>query len=219
MTASAGRDRLRASDVQVLPATGRFEDVAAVVGPRRPGAPACWCLAHRLRTAEITEEGRDVREWTMRALCADDHPGSPPGLLAYVDGEPAGWVGCGPRREMSYVQHSRRLVRVHDDDVWVVICVRVLPPFRRRGLTALLPAAALDAAAAAGADAVEAYPVDPSGGRVDQSMAYVGLTGWFEAAGFTRLQETGATSGGRRRWLVRRELWTGAPPAGVDRIP
>lgn len=59
----------------------------------------------------------------------------------------------------------------------------------------------------------------PATGRFEDVAAIVGPRRPAGSAGFTRVQETGATSGGRRRWLVRRELWTGAPPAGVDRIP
>lgn len=202
MRSPQGPDPGTGPQITVEPATGRFEDVAGIVGPRSPGAPACWCLAHRLRTAELKDGGVDIREQTMRRLCSTGHPGAAPGLVAYVGGVRAGWVGCGPRSQMSYVERSRKLLRRHDDDPWVIICVRVLPPFRGRGLTALL----IRGAVQAGAPAVEAYPVDPEDGRIDRSQAYVGLTPWFEAAGFLRLMLTEATSGGHRRWLVRRDL-------------
>lgn len=201
--ATRQRERLTAEEVRVVPATGRFGDVARMVGPSEPGRPACWCLSHRLRTAQLKDGGVDRREVVMRELCAGPVP---PGYLAYVDGELAGWVGAAPRSSMSYVESSSKLVRAHDDEAWVVICLRVLPPFRRRGLTALLIQAVVEAARAAGADAVEAYPVDPEEERVDQSMAYVGLTRWFEDAGFERVLQTEATSARLRRWLVRLEL-------------
>ena len=187
----------------MLPATGRFEDVARLVGPGTPGAPACWCLSHRLRSAQLVDGGEDRREQVMRGLCEGPVP---PGLLAYVDGDLAGWIGAAPRSSMPYVERSRKLVRAHDDDVWVIICVRVLPAFRRRGLTRLLVDGAVEAARAADADAVEAYPVDPAGARVDQSLAYVGLVGWFEDAGFHRVMRTEATSARLPRWIVRREV-------------
>lgn len=202
--ATTQRERLRADRVRVVPATGRFDDVAALVGPSRPGGQACWCLSHRLLTAELRDEhGRERREEVMRGLCAGPVA---PGYLAYVDGDLAGWIGAAPRSSMSYVEQSSRLVRAHEDEAWVVICVRVLPAYRRRGLTGLLIEGVVAAAREAGADAVEAYPVDPEGGRVDQSLAYVGLVGWFEEAGFERVLRTEATSAHLPRWLVRREL-------------
>jgi GNAT superfamily N-acetyltransferase len=202
--ATTRRDRLRGEQVRVLPATGRFDDVALMVGPSRPGGQACWCLSHRLRTAELQDaEGHERREEVMRGLCAG---AVPPGYLAYVDGELAGWAGAAPRSTMSYVERSSRLLRAHDDVAWVVICLRVRPPFRRCGLTSLLIEGVVDAAREAGADAVEAYPVDPRGARVDQSFAYVGLVDWFERAGFERVLRTEATSARLPRWLVRRVL-------------
>lgn len=201
---SPQRERLAPDQVEVVPATGRFDDVARIVGPSVPGGSACWCLSHRLGSAELKgPDGEDRREEVMRGLCAGPVP---PGFLAYVDGELAGWVGAAPRSSMSYVASSSKLVRAHDDEAWVVICLRILPAFRRRGLTRLLLEGVVDAARRAGADAVEAYPVDPEGGRVDQSMAYVGLVGWFEDAGFARVLRTEATSARLPRWLVRREL-------------
>jgi GNAT superfamily N-acetyltransferase len=199
----ATRGRLGPDEVTVVPATGRFEDVAAIVGPSTSGAPACWCLSHRLVTAQLKDGGTERREEVMRELCAGPVA---PGLLAYVDGELAGWIGAAPRSSMSYVERSSKLARAHDDDVWVIICVRILPAFRRRGLTRILIEAVVESAREAGAGAVEAYPVDPEGGRVDQTLAYVGLTGWFEDADFERVLQTTATSAHRRRWLVRREL-------------
>lgn len=198
------RERLTGEQVRVVPATGRFDDVATMVGPSQPGGQACWCLSHRLLAAELRDaEGRERRAEVMRELCAGPVA---PGYLAYVDGELAGWVGAGPRSSMSYVERSSRLVRAHDDQAWVVICLRIRPPFRRRGLTSVLVEAVVDAAREAGADAVEAYPVDPEGGRVDQAFAYVGLVRWFEDAGFERVLRTDATSARLPRWLVRREL-------------
>jgi hypothetical protein len=57
-----------------------------------------------------------------------------------------------------------------------------------------------------GATALEGYPVDPGGERVDQTAGYVGSVRLFEAHGFSRLCPTTGHSGGKPRWLVRRAL-------------
>ena len=57
-----------------------------------------------------------------------------------------------------------------------------------------------------GAIVIEGYPVDPEGDRVDQTAAYVGTVGLFEAHGFERVMQTAGRSGGKRRWLVHRRL-------------
>jgi hypothetical protein len=68
-----------------------------------------------------------------------------------------------------------------------------------------------------GATAVEGYPVDPGSERIDQTSGYVGTVQLFEAHGFRRVRQTAGRSGGKPRWLVRRELpWAGGsgrPPA------
>jgi hypothetical protein len=61
-------------------------------------------------------------------------------------------------------------------------------------------------AAAHGAPAIEAYPVDNGGRRVDLTMAFVGLRGWFERAGFVKAADTGSTLDGFPRVLMRRDL-------------
>jgi hypothetical protein len=59
---------------------------------------------------------------------------------------------------------------------------------------------------AMGAIALEGYPVDPEGKRIDQTGGYVGTVPLFEAHGFSRVCQTAGRSGGKPRWLVRREL-------------
>jgi hypothetical protein len=61
----------------------------------------------------------------------------------------------------------------------------------------------VEAARAAGAPGVEAYPIDPGGKRVDVGLAYVGLVSMFDRAGFRRVLETDAHSAGLPRLLVR----------------
>jgi hypothetical protein len=57
-----------------------------------------------------------------------------------------------------------------------------------------------------GAPAVEAYPVDAEGGRIDTTMAFVGTRAMFERAGFVVVGETRAVASGRPRLVMRRLL-------------
>ncbi len=82
---------------------------------------------------------------------------------------------------------------------WVAVCQSAVRPVRP---TALLRGV-VEAARAAGAPGVEAYPIDPAGRRVDVGFAYVGLASMFDAVGFRRVLETGARSAGLPRLLVR----------------
>ncbi|MET7403686.1 hypothetical protein ABZS66_60475, partial [Dactylosporangium sp. NPDC005572] len=66
----------------------RWDDIQAVFGPR--GVPAgCQCQYFRCDNAAWRATGRDERAAALRA--------DPAGLLAYLDGEPAGWCALDRR--------------------------------------------------------------------------------------------------------------------------
>jgi GNAT superfamily N-acetyltransferase len=69
--------------------------------------------------------------------------GKVPGILAYSDDQPIGWVSVGPREDFRALERSRILKPVDDQPVWSVVCFFVARSFRHRGLTVeLLKAAA-----------------------------------------------------------------------------
>ena len=124
-------------------------------------------------------------------------------MLAYVDGEVAGWCGFGPRPSLPRLVHSRTIPAIDDQPVRSILCFNIRVGYRRRGVAAALLAGVVDFARRSGAPGVEAYPIDPEGGRVDVGFSYVGLTPMFEKVGFRRVVETKAHSDRRVRWLVR----------------
>jgi GNAT superfamily N-acetyltransferase len=124
-------------------------------------------------------------------------------MLAYVEGEVAGWCGFGPRTSLPRLERSRTIPKVDDLPVWSILCFNVRVGYRRRGVAAALLDGVVAFAKRSGAPGVEAYPIDPEGGRVDVSFGYVGVTPMFEKAGFRRVVETSAHSAGRPRILMR----------------
>ena len=177
----------------MLPATGRWDDFASFMVPR-----GCVCMSYR--NSSLDTPGRIAH---MRGLCASE-PG--PGVLAYVDGEAAGWCSVAPKSTYRALVNSRTIPHVQDEDAWSVVCFVVRTGFRRRGLMHDLLAGAVTHAHAMGATALEGYPADAGSGRVDQTAGYVGTVQLFETHGFTRVCETAGRSGGKPRWLMRREL-------------
>jgi GNAT superfamily N-acetyltransferase len=184
--------------IEVLPAAGHWDDFASFMVPRKPGGRGCVCMAYRRSGLDMPS-----RITHMRTLCASE-PG--PGVLAYVDGEVAGWCSVAPKSTHRALVNSRTIPHVEDEDVWSVVCFVVRPGFRRRGLMHQLLDGAIRHAQAMGAPALEGYPVDPGGGRIDQTSGYVGTVGLFEDHGFRRVCPTAGRRGGMPRWLVRREL-------------
>ena len=188
---------------EVRPADAdRFDDVAAVIGPKKPTSSVCWCLSHRLDAKLNQSLAGPERGEYVRGLC--ERPVAP-GVLVYDDGEVAGWAAVAPRSELPFAR-SRKIPHVDDLPVWSIWCIRVRPGFRKRGLSPVLLEGAVEYAREQGAPAVEGYPVDNQGQKVDLTMAYVGTRSVFEGAGFTLAAETDSVSGGFPRVLMRRHL-------------
>lgn len=184
--------------IEVLPAIGRWDDFASFMVPRKPGGRGCVCMAYRRSGLDMPD-----RIAHMRALC-EAEPG--PGVLAYVDGDVAGWCSVAPKSAYRALVNSRTIPHVDDEGAWSVVCFVVRPRFRRRGLMHELLDGAVGHAHAMGATVIEGYPVDPQGERIDQTSGYVGTVALFAAHGFGRVRQTTGRRGGKPRWLVRCEL-------------
>jgi len=180
-----------------------FDGMATMFAPRKPESSVCWCLSWRLSSKENRELTGTARADRVRELCARTRA---PGVLAYRDGEVAGWAGVAPRSELHPFATSRKIPHVDELDVWSIWCIRVRPGYRKQGVTSALIDGAVDYARSSGAPAVESYPVDNGGTRVDTTMAFVGTRSMFERAGFAKAADTDSVSGGIPRILMRRML-------------
>ena len=197
--------------IEVRPASV-FEDVKTMVGPKRPDANVCWCLTYRIPSKEDRELRGPARGERVASLMAC----GPVGVLAYDGDDVVGWAAVAPRAETTFAR-SRTIPRVDDLDVWSVWCIRVRPGYRGRGVSHPLLAGAVAYARSRGAPAIEGYPVDNRGAKVDPTMAYVGTRALFEKAGFRKMADTSSVVGGFPRVLMRLELGQAAFPAPGDR--
>ncbi|MEV7420640.1 GNAT family N-acetyltransferase [Streptomyces sp. NPDC089919] len=187
--------------IEVRPASV-FEDVRAVLGPKSPGASVCWCLSHRIPAkANAALRGPERGEY-VAGLCRS---AVAPGVLAYRDGEPAGWAAVAPRADTSYAR-SRTIPRVDDLPVWSLWCIRVRPGHRKQGVSHALIAGAVEFARSQGAPVLEAYPLDSGDAAVDMTMAYAGIRRNFERAGFVHAAGTSSVLAGHPRVLMRLDL-------------
>ena len=187
------------SGIVVVPATpDRWDDVVTILGGN--GDKGCWCQAPRGRAVGYGKAEPGVRRDALRDQLEEEPPA---GMLAYVDGEVAGWCGFAPRPRLPRLEHSRTIPKVDDLAVWSILCFNIRVGYRRRGVASALLAGVVDYARDSGAPGLEAYPIDPDGGRVDVGFGYVGLTPWFEKLGFRRVVETSAHSDRRPRILMR----------------
>ena len=186
--------------IEVRPATKtRFDDVATMLGPRNPQSSVCWCLSHRLDSRINRELAGPARGEYVRKLCRRKVA---PGVLAYECADVVGWAAVAPRSELPFAR-STKIPHIDQRPVWSVWCIRVRPGHRGKGISHALLEGAVAYAQSKGAPAIEGYPVDNRGEKVDLTMAYVGTRRLFESAGFIKAADTDAVSGGFPRVLMR----------------
>lgn len=106
-----------------------------------------------------------------------------PGLLAYSEGYPVGWVAVEPRSQYPKLAHSRVLKPVDDQEVWSVTCLFVEKKHRKLGLAVELLKAAVEYAKEKGAKIVEGYPVDTKG-NAPPVFIFTGTASAFRQADF-----------------------------------
>jgi GNAT superfamily N-acetyltransferase len=179
------------SDVSVVPANAAsWDDLQTVFG--RGGAATCQCQRIKLGdrdwyAMEVEERAHRLRE---DADCGHPDADGTSGMVAYLDGEPVGWVAVEPRAHYrrlrgSSVPWAGRAEDPEDPDVWAIVCFAIRGGYRGRGLTRPLAAAAVEYARAHGAGSVEGYPMVPKAGQtVSWGEMNVGSRTTFAAAGF-----------------------------------
>lgn len=196
--------------IEVVPATpDRWGDVVTLLGGSTDRG--CWCQPPRGLVPGGRASAPGARRAALREQLAEEPPA---GMLAYVGGEVAGWCGFGVRPLLPRLVRSRTIPSIDDRPVWSILCFNIRIGYRRRGVASALLAGVVDFARRSGAPGVEAYPIDPEGGRVDTGFGYVGLTTWFERAGFRRVVETAARSDHRARILMRLDFPSTGRTAG-----
>ena len=188
--------------ISVVPANeASWDDLTAVFGTR--GDPArCHCQWLRTTPAEwrslpVGERAERLREQTG---CGHPTARTTSGLVAYLDGEPAGWCSVQPRCVYVHLLGSRVVWAGRDEDpadagVWAVTCFVTRTGFRRRGVSGVLAGAAVDFARERGARAVEGYPmITLPGQQITWGELYVGSRNVFVDAGFAEV--SGPPAGG-----------------------
>ena len=174
----------------------RWGDLERLFGPS--GAySGCWCMWWRSSRNEFAGRGNAGNRAAFRALA---RAGPPPGVIAYVEGEPVGWVSVDARERYPSLERSRALARVDERPVWSIVCFYVARPHRGTGMMRTLIEAAVGHAREGGARIVEAYPSPP--GR-SAAETYMGTEEAFAACGF-RLVRAGSRPVLRRGVRPRR---------------
>ena len=159
-------------NIETAPSTPAvWGDIVSAFGRRGDDPSWCWCQRF-LGGSEATDNRAALQ------LEVSTSP-VPPGLVAYVDGLPAGWTKVMPRHEVPGVLANRALRRVlaDDDGAWWVTCFAVQQRFRSIGVARALLDAAVIHAEQHGATAVEGHPVDADALKAERTSGSALFTG------------------------------------------
>jgi GNAT superfamily N-acetyltransferase len=158
----------------------RWSDLERLFGPN--GACAgCWCMFWRMHGPDYRKTAGPEKKQAFRQVCRKG--GRPPGVLAYRDGAPVGWVAIAPRADYIRLGEARVLAAIDDKPVWSITCFFIHRTARRQGLMEKLIEAAVDFARDEGATLIEAYP-KPVTEKMASTDLYVGTVSCFARAGF-----------------------------------
>lgn len=150
----------------------------------------------RLAGADYKRGRGDANKRSFRKIVST---GPPPGVLAYVDGEPAGWCSIAPREGLERLRQSRVMGAVDGRPAWVVTCFFIPSAHRGRGLALHLLRAAMALAARHGGRLVEGFPHEPKGRNTPGIFVWTGLAPTFRRAGFREVARRSPTRPVMRR--------------------
>jgi GNAT superfamily N-acetyltransferase len=150
----------------------------------RGACGGCWCMHWRLRGKAFGAGKGEPNRRAMKKLAGE---GVEPGLIGYFNGSPVAWCAVAPRESYDRLEHSKTLGRIDEEPVWSVVCLFVLKPFRRRGLSVRMVEAAANFARSKGARWIEGYPVETGAGGLPDPFVFTGLPRTFARAGFTEV--------------------------------
>jgi GNAT superfamily N-acetyltransferase len=198
------------SDFEIHPVTpDRWDDLMALFETSSVMS-SCWCISPRVRARNFSRFGADSRQRNREMMHGLVTAGTVPGLLAYDGDRPVGWISISPREVFARLMRSPNLLPVDKTPVWSIVCFFTRRNYRRQGITGVLIEAAVQHAAAHGAETVEAYPVDGWGEKTGPGDAYTGMASTFRALGFSEVGVSGR-SRGQPRLVMRYDLTR--PPA------
>lgn len=164
----------------------RWEDIQHALSGGGDGR-SCQCIWPVLPNKDWQSTTLDERIALFQDEIAN---GRPPGLIAYVDDEAAGWIRIGPRPAQRRLARTRNIITttrepLDDESVWAVTCFVVRKEHRGQGLNAALLDAGIRFARDSGARVIEGYPIDTSQTDVRVNDLFHGALSTFLAAGFT----------------------------------
>ena len=163
----------------------------------------CWCMYWRCSNKDFekmqgSERKKEIHQLVLKKEFA-------PGIIAYQNEIPIGWISVAPRENYVRLVNSRVLKPFDDKPVWSIVCFFIHSEYRGKGVTKVLIQAAEIYAKENGCSVLEAYPIDTAE-KINDTSAYVGTVAMFQETGFMKIVETKAKGSGKKRILMRKTI-------------
>ena len=178
-----------------------WKDVEKLFGPNG-GCAGCWCIWWRLpKGGKLWQETRGAKAKKMFQGLVKK--GGARGILAYADGQPAGWATFGPRTDFPRLETAKAYGVEDFGEVWSLPCFYIQSGFRNKGIARGLLAAVIKAAKKHKAKVLEGYPVPltKDGKKLPATFSWTGPLKLFEEFGFQITQRQSYS-----RTLVRKKM-------------
>jgi len=151
----------------------------------------CWCMYWLMNKKEYDEKRKDGRtKEEMKKLVNNKVI---PGIIAYYNDKPVGWIAIQKREKYSRLANSKILRPLDDKSVWSIVCFFVHKDYRKMGVSVELIKNACDFAASKGGTIVEAYPTETRTKNSAPVFIYTGTASAFKKAGFTEVARRSET--------------------------
>ncbi|MFI5892927.1 GNAT family N-acetyltransferase [Actinoplanes sp. NPDC051513] len=175
------------NDYEIKALTSDTWDAYARLMERHNGVfGGCWCTYFHTLHEEKTFDADDNRSLKQRLVEEDRSHAA----LVFDGDQAVAWCQFGSPEELPNIYHRKQydaeLDRLPD---YRITCMFVDKKYRRKGLSAVVLAGALDLISQAGGGVVEAYPHDNDGKKM--SVLYSGTRSLFERAGFSYIRPKG----------------------------
>lgn len=176
-------DLIEELDLSFHPLTQKlWRDFELLLG-QNGACGGCWCMYWKLRGKDFDENRGDAARQMQKSVVDAKIV---PGLLAYSEGYPVGWIAIEPRSQYPKLAHSKVLKPMDDQEVWSVTCFFVEKKHRHKGIAVELLKAAVAHAKKNGAKIIEGYPVDTKK-EEPAPFAFTGTAAVFQHAGFAEV--------------------------------
>lgn len=152
-----------------------------------------------MRKKEYDEKRKDGRTKTEMKMLVKN--GTVPGIIAYDNNEPIGWIAIQPREKYPVLNNSKILAPVDDKPVWSIVCFFVHKNYRRKNVSVELIKQAVKFAKKNKAKIIEGYPVEPKTDKAAPVFIWTGTASAFKKAGFKEVVRRSET-----RPLMRIEI-------------